>query len=204
MQRKIKNFIFLILILILIIILSKILFFKNISNCSEINDYTFFKFFSNKVSTYQINEDSTKYEFNVKYDNIDFKSINILNTVDKDKNMYEKIAPGTHGDFDIVLNANKNLKYKIIFKSKSDKPENLKFIAYIENKIIAEASTLDELSLYLNGYIEKNKNLNIKIYWYWNYENAENTELTDIQDTEDSKKIGKYQFEVYAYGEQIS
>lgn len=199
MQKKIKKNISFIVIFILIIILLKIFFSTNLIKNSKIDDYAFLKFFSKGISKQEVNN-IEKYEFNVKYNNINFKSIELLNTVDKEKIIYEKIAPGTSGNFNIILDSNKDLKYKIVFKSINEKPKNLKFIAYREDKIIAETTTLEELSDYLDGNILKNKKVNIKIYWYWDYEN---NKLADIQDTKDSQKIKKYQFDVYVYGEQI-
>lgn len=204
MQKKVRKIIFLILILVLIIVLFQILFLKDVSLDYEINDYTFFKFFSNKISANAESKDVNNYEFKVKYNNIDFKLINILNTVDKEKSMYKKIAPGTKGSFDIVLNSNKNLKYKIIFKSINEKPENLRFVAYIDEKNVANTDNLEDLSNYLYGYILKDEKISVKIEWYWNYENENNIEESDIKDTEDARKIEKYQFEIYTYGEQIS
>ena len=203
MKEKIKTFIILSLIFILIIFLIKIFFFKEFTNIQEINDYTFFRLFSNGISKQEKIEESNTYEFNVRYNNIDFKSIGLLGTVDKEKLIYEKIAPGTSGSFNIILDSNRNLKYKIIFESINEKPQNLNFIALENEKVLGNAKTLDELSQYLIGNMSQNGKINITINWSWNYENKETSELNDIQDTEDSKKIEKYQFNVYALGEQI-
>lgn len=202
MQKKFKKIIVIISIIIIIIIIFKTIYSKNILQNSKMNDYTFLKFFSSKTSEKISKKESIEYEFDVKYNNIDFKSINLLNTVDKEKLLYEKIAPGTSGNFNIVIDSNKNLKYKIIFNSKNEKPQNLKFIAYIDSKIVAETETLEKLSQYLTGNIVKNKKVNIKIYWYWKYEEDKNTEETDIQDTEDAKKIEQYKFDIITVGEQ--
>lgn len=204
MKRKIKNVTILSLVFILIIFLIKMFFFKEFTNVQEVNDYTFFKFFSSGISKQDKIEVLNEYEFKVKYNNMEFKSIDLLGTVDKEKLVYEKIAPGTSGYFNIVLDSNKNLKYKVIFESINEKPKNLKFIALQNEKVLGEANTLDELSRYLEGNIIKNENVNITINWYWNYENKENIELMDIQDTEDSKRIEKYQFNIYTYGNQVS
>ena len=47
----------------------------------------------------------------------------------------------------------------------------------------------------------KKEKIKINIQWYWNFEN--NKANSDIQDTEDSKKIKRYQFNLYALGEEI-
>lgn len=203
MKEKIKIFIILSFIFILIIFLIKIFFFKEFLNIQKIDDYTFFKIFSNGVSKQESTKQLNKYEFKVKYNNINFKAVNLSTTVDKEKIVNEKIAPGTSGNFNIILDSNENFKYRVIFESINEKPKNLVFLALENEKVLGQANTLEELSQYLEGNISKNKKVNITINWYWNYENKENSKLTDIQDTEDSKRIKKYQFNIYAYGEQI-
>ena len=52
------------------------------------------------------------------------------------------------------------------------------------------------------NYKSKKISLGVKINIdYWNFEN--NKANSDIQDTEDSKKIKRYQFNLYALGEEI-
>lgn len=124
-------------------------------------------------------------------------------TIDKKTLVYEKIAPGTSGNFDILLESNQNLKYKIEFYSMNDKPKNLNFKAFNNDRLLGEANTLEELSKDLSGFIKKNEKINITIYWYWNFENEDNKENTDIQDTKDSENIKKYQFNISTLGEEI-
>lgn len=201
MKEKIKRLIVLILIFILIIFYIKIFYFKNSLNIQGINNYIFFKIISNEISQTKNKNEENKYEFKVSYKDINLKSINLLTTANKEKIVYEKIAPGTKGSFNIILNSDKKLKYKIIFESISEKPQNLNFIASENEKVLGCANTLEELSQYLEGNIQKNKKVNITINWYWNYENKENIKLSDIQDTKDSKIIKKYQFNIYTLGE---
>lgn len=124
-------------------------------------------------------------------------------TIDKKTLVYEKIAPGTSGNFDILLESNQNLKYKIEFYSMNDKPKNLNFKAFNNDRLLGEANTLEELSKDLSGFIKKNEKINITIYWYWNFENEDNKEYTDIQDTKDSENIKKYQFNISTLGEEV-
>lgn len=133
---------------------------------------------------------------------MDFKSIDLSETIDKETLVYEKIAPGTSGSFNILLDSNQNLKYKIEFNSINEKPHNLNFRALRNEEILGEANTLEELSEKLTGYINQNEKINITINWYWNYESEENQEDTDIQDTKDSENIKRYQFNVCALGEE--
>ena len=148
-------------------------------------------------------EDHKIYKFKVNYKNMDFKSIDLSETMDKETMIYEKIAPGTRGNFNILLDSNQNLKYKIEFNSINKKPSNLNFRALKNGEILGEANTLEELSEKLTGYINKDEKIDITINWYWNFENEQGQEYTDIQDTKDSENIKRYQFGVYALGEEI-
>ena len=115
---------------------------------------------------------------------MDFKTIDLAETIDKKTLVEEKIAPGTSGSFNISLASNQNLNYKIEFNSKNEKPKNLNFKASKNEQILGEANTLEELSKNLTGFINKNEKIDIKINWYWAYESKENLEDTDIQEFE--------------------
>lgn len=206
MKSKKKIIFKLILILILIILFIIIFFSKNSMNIDKFDDFLFIKIFSNGISqtnNIENNNNEKIYNFKISYKDLDFKSLNLVDTIDKNTLIYEKIAPGTSGSFNILLYSNQNLKYRIEFHSINDKPKNLKFMALKNNQILEETNTLEELSRKLVGYINKDENINITIKWYWNYEDKKNEEATDIQDTKDSEKIKKYQFDVYALGEEI-
>ena len=193
-----------ILVLILIFLFLKIFFLKESSNIRKNDDFLFLKLFSNgeTLSKGITNSESQKiYNFKIDYKNLDFKSIDLADTIDKKTLVYEKIAPGTSGSFNIVLNSNQNLKYKIEFNSMNEKPYNLKFEVLKNEELLLEANTLEELSEKLTGDINKDEKIDFKINWYWNYEG--DTEISDIQDTKDAENIKKYQFNLYALGEEI-
>lgn len=216
MKNKKKIILKLILILILIILFLKIFFLKGLSNVQKIDDFLFLKLFSNGESLPKITQNSENcsirsedgkyqkvYNFKIDYKNMDFKSINLAETIDKKTLIYEKIAPGTSGSFNILLDSNQSLKYKIEFNSVNEKPYNLNFRALKNEEMLGEANTLEELSEKLTGYINQNEKINITINWYWNFENKQKQEDTDIQDTKDSENIKKYQFNVHALGEEV-
>ena len=170
--------------LILILLFVKICFSKDISKLKTIDDFFFVKFFSNGVSTTNHVKNKQKiFSFKIGCNNMNFQSINLSETIDEEKNLYKKIAPGTRGNFNILLNSNQNLKYKIEFNSINEKPQNLKFIALKNGQMIGEKNTLEDLSDLLIGHINKNEKINITIKWYWNFESEENKEYTDMQDT---------------------
>lgn len=206
----------LILILILVILFIKIFFLKNLSKIQKSDDFLFLKLLSkgsyidyqNNNNDYLISQNNKGYEkvykFKINYKNMDFKSIDLSKTIDKETLIYEKIAPGTSGNFNILLDSNQNLKYRIEFESINEKPKNLNFIALNNEKLLGESDTLEGLSEKLIGYINKNENINITIKWYWNFENEQDKENTDIQDTKDSENMETYKFNVYTVGEEIA
>ena len=192
------SIILLISITIIIILNSNIKLFQS-------DDYIFLKIFQKINNENKIDYDNTEIEenyiFKVDLKNIDIKQIDLMKTVDKNTCLNKKIAPGTSGNFNILLETNKDSKYKIYFQSVNEKPQNLYFKAIKDGKEIAKTQTLEELSEKLDGNIAKKEKIKINIQWYWNFEN--NKANSDIQDTEDSKKIKRYQFNLYALGEEI-
>ena len=198
---KNKNIKRLMIVIILIFLIFKIvcsnLKFDSIKN----DDFLFLKFLVNgqKDSIDNLNQKSI-YKFNVDYKDMNLKSINLLDSVDKTTFVYEKIAPGSRGEFEIELNSNQNLIYRIEFKSNNAKPQNLNFKVFKDNVFLDEANTLEELSESMKGDINKNKKIVYKIKWYWEFQNSQDLEKVDIQDTNDAKKINRYNFDVYTYG----
>lgn len=198
---KNKNIKRLMIVIILIFLIFKIvcsnLKFDSIKN----DDFLFLKFLVNgqKDSIDNLNQKSI-YKFNVDYKDMNLKSINLLDSVDKTTFVYEKIAPGSRGEFEIELNSNQNLIYRIEFKSNNAKPQNLNFKVLKDNVFLDEANTLEKLSESMKGNINKNQKIIYKIEWYWEFQNSQDLEKVDIQDTNDAKKINRYNFDVYTYG----
>ena len=198
---KNKNIKRLIIVIILIFLIFKIvcsnLKFDSIKN----DDFLFLKFLASgqKDSIDNLNQKSI-YKFNVDYKDMKLKSINLLDSADKTTFVYEKIAPGSKGEFEIELNSNQNLKYRIEFKSNNAKPQNLNFKVFNDNVFLDEANTLEKLSESMKGNINKNQKIIYKIEWYWEFQNSHELEKVDIQDTNDAKNINQYNFDVYTYG----
>ena len=201
MKNKIKILkLFIIVILVIIVIIV----FNSKINLFQSDDYIFLKIFQKTIDqskdTYNTKKEEN-YVFKVSFKSIDIKQIDLIKTVNKNTYVNEKIAPGTSGSFNILLEANKNSKYKINFISVNEKPQNLHFKALKDEEEIVKADTLEKLSEKLEGNINKKESIKIEIQWYWDFEN--NKTNSDIQDTEDSKKIKRYQFNLYALGEEI-
>lgn len=132
--------------------------------------------------------------FHVQYKNTKMKAINLTDTVDNETLVYEKIAPGTSGGFEILLNANQNMSYKIEFESKNEKPNNLQFYTKEGGK---RYSTLEELGENLTGEILENEEEIVPIYWEWKYETNQEQ---NKQDTLEAKKMREYHFLIYVQG----
>ena len=198
---KNKNIKRLIIVIILIFLIFKIvcsnLKFDSIKN----DDFLFLKFLASgqKDSIDNLNQKSI-YKFNVDYKDMKLKSINLLDSADKTTFVYEKIAPGSKGEFEIELNSNQNLKYRIEFKSNNAKPQNLNFKVFNDNVFLDEANTLEKLSESMKGNINKKQKIIYKIECYWEFQNSHDLEKIDIQDTNDAKNINQYNFDVYTYG----
>ena len=208
-KQKIKVTIIVIIILIICIFLLQNLEPKN--NKFQ-DDIIFFKLFNlgnnrsnTNIKTKKLlltndepeitNEEVFKlpeYIFNVTYKNTDFKDVKLANTINKNTLINEKIAPGTSGAFEILLETNEKISYEIKFKSKNDKPQNLVF--EIEGKD-RKYKKLEDMEKELKGEITENKR--IIINWQWEYEK---NKTEDKQDTKDGEKLTKYNFTIYAIG----
>ena len=174
---------------ILIFILLTSFFIKIKSkNVKSFDDILFLKLFGNDIISQNLkseNKNQNKFEFDVKFKNTKLKNVDLLDTINQEKNVNEKIAPGTNGNFSIILKSNKNANYKIQFESYNQKPVNLRFKAFCDGEIIStEKNSLEELSENLDGNIKKNEIKIIIVNWFWDYENDGNKNA-DIQDTED-------------------
>lgn len=189
-------------IISILIILSLIIFLFQIRKKPKDlfqDELIFFKLFSsgeekNKdILELKSQTNLLSYEFKVSYKNVDFKEINLTDTINPNTLIREKIAPGTKGEFEIFLQANQKINYRIKFKSKNEKPKNLSFqIKGKERKYIR----LEDMEPELMGEMMGNKK--ITILWEWEYQ-KDNTQ--DTQDTKDGEKIKQYHFTIYAIGE---
>lgn len=191
-----------ILIMILVFILGIFLLFQNKKNFDSNfqDEIIFFKLFSSKRSsnnitklTTQVNQEYQQYKFQVSFRNIEFKDVNLLDTIKKDTLIHEKIAPGTKGAFEIILETSEKIHYQIKFESKNKKPENLVF--QIEGKD-RKYKRLEEMEAELQGEIKKNKR--VVINWKWEYET---NEIQNWQDTKDGEMIKQYNFIIYVIAE---
>lgn len=164
------------------------------------DDILFLKSFGKEsgiVKQTENEQEDKQYVFKMNCKNTDFKNVDLLKTVDRKTLVNEKIAPGVEGEFQIVLEANEDTNYNIIFQSKNSKPKNLKF-ENVETK--TQKENLEDLNSELTGRLKENEKKIITIHWAWQYEN---TEEENQQDTLDGKNIQEYQFTIYANGQSV-
>ena len=196
-------------VMIIMIFMCIILFIINFMRYEFLQeDLLFFQFFNSKEQSEsilhkekeEIEESSGKETkikviyFDMKNQNKTLKALNLKDTVNNKTLVYEKIAPGTSGRFDILLTSNKDLNYKIEFESKSEKPTNLQFYTSENGK---SYHTLEELGEDLTGMVLRKEEKTIPVYWKWEYEISEEQ---NKQDTLEAEKIREYHFLIYVQG----
>ena len=135
------------------------------------------------------------------------QSVDLLSTYNNETLIDNKVAPGTSGSFNIIIDATGSevgVDYKVKFLNETEKPQNLIFI-YNDN----EYATIQELQEDLSGTInadEDNKTRTITINWKWQYETGENENeinQNDIIDTQNAKDFENYTFDINVIGTQV-
>ena len=135
------------------------------------------------------------------------KNVDLLSTYNNETLIDNKVAPGTSGSFNIIIDATGSevgVDYKVKFLNESEKPQNLIF-SYNDNKY----KTIQELQENLSGTInanEDNKTRTITINWERQYETGENEneiKQNDIIDTQNAKDFENYTFDINVIGTQV-
>ncbi|MCI8412066.1 MAG: hypothetical protein HFJ40_06540 [Clostridia bacterium] len=147
------------------------------------------------------------WDFKVNGQTKQVQTINLNSTYDNQTLEGNKIAPGTSGSFNIIVDASDTkvgINYKIEFLNEINKPTNLKFI-YDNVKYNSVTDLEDRLSgsIYAN---EENKEKILNIKWIWDYETGNNEEEisnNDIIDTKDAINMKNYTFDINISGSQI-
>ena len=135
------------------------------------------------------------------------QNVNLLSTYNNETLINNKVAPGTSGSFNIVVDATGTevgVDYRIQFLNESEKPQNLIF-TYDDQQY----TTIQELEKDLSGTInanDENKTRTITINWEWQYETGENENeinQNDKIDTNNAKQLENYTFDIYVTGTQV-
>ena len=147
------------------------------------------------------------WDFKVNGQKEEVQTISLGSTYDSSTLVNGKIAPGTEGNFQIIVDATGSdvgIDYKIKFTDETTKPANLKF--YYQE---VEYNSILELGDALSGTInadDGNKSKTFDIKWKWNYETGSNpTEIAsnDKIDTQNAQEITNYEFDVIVSGTQV-
>ena len=148
-----------------------------------------------------------RWSFKVNGQDEEVQTINLASTCNNETLIDNKIAPGTEGNFKIIVDgtgSDVGIDYSIKFENESTKPQNLKF-KYDEK----EYNSIAELQEDLTGTINTNdpeKTKTLSIDWKWAYETGENVEeiaQNDKIDTQNAKSISNYTFDVIVSGTQV-
>ncbi|MCF0125335.1 MAG: hypothetical protein HUJ68_06200 [Clostridia bacterium] len=152
------------------------------------------------------------WNFKVNGNEEQMQEIELLSTYNNETLVDNKIAPGTTGKFNIIVDATGSevgANYIVQIKSNSKKPQNLKFVYDGKKYDIDNEKEAQELADSISGIItanDENKQRTITIGWVWEYQtgNTEDEKLqNDLIDTKDSKEIQDYTFTVSVIGNQV-
>lgn len=133
------------------------------------------------------------------------ENIKLSNTYNQSKLTANKIAPGTNGSFDIVLDAtgaDVAIDYAVTFDNLVNKPTNMKFTYAGVTK-----SSLKDLESLLKGRItlDDSRIKTLTIEWSWDYatgNDASSISANDAIDTNDSGKT--FSFDTVVTGIQVN
>ena len=151
--------------------------------------------------------DIASWSFKVNENDEKLQTISLKSTMNNSSLLYNKIAPGTQGEFNIKLDAtglDVGINYVIKFENESQKPTNLKFT--YDGKTY---NSLTNLQQDLTGIInanDENKVKTLTIGWNWKYETgntAQEIAANDLVDTQNAKQMSNYTFDVIVSGTQV-
>lgn len=146
-----------------------------------------------------------KWAFKIDKGSSETKEIKLENIINPETLVDGKIAPGTAGTIQIVLDgtgAEVGIDYDVKFKNEKNKPTNLTFIYNgVTYKSLSEINTITGNI----PYNDENRTREIIIPWRWEYENGETSKeiaTNDEIDTQDANTISEFTFELVATGTQ--
>lgn len=157
---------------------------------------TYAKYITSENATGQA--EVAKWAFEIVKDGEQMKKINLADTVDNNKLVNGKIAPGTTGTISIGVDATGaevDMEFTLEFANEQNKPKNMTFI-YMGK----EYKSLSEIKM--SGTIahnEKDRINQLIVVWDWRYETGINEEeklANNIRDTQDANTIEEYTFDI--------
>lgn len=148
-----------------------------------------------------------RWSFKVNGKSEEVQTINLASTCNNETLINNKIAPGTEGAFNIIIDgtgSDVGIEYNVKFENEMNKPQNLKFM-YNEETY----NSITELEDILTGVINanaKNKVTTLTVNWEWEYETGENENeilANDKIDTQNAQDITNYTFDIIVSGTQV-
>ena len=147
------------------------------------------------------------WSFKVNGQKEEVQTIQLVSTCNNETLINNKIAPGTSGSFNIIVDgtgSDVGINYNIKFTNESTKPNNLKF-TYDGQEFNSIADLESDLSGVINAN-DENKQKTITIHWEWPYETGNSqSEIAqnDKIDTQNAQEIANYTFNVIVSGTQV-
>ena len=147
------------------------------------------------------------WDFKVNGQSEQVEEIRLASTYNNQTLVNNKIAPGTSGSFNIIVDASGSevgINYKVQFLNEIQTPTNMVF--YYQNEKYDNLTALnDKISgtIFANG---GERQIPIEIDWHWPYETGETPEeieMNDRIDTEEAKGNTDYLFDVLITGTQV-
>ena len=136
------------------------------------------------------------------------EEINLASTCNNETLVNNKIAPGTTGSFNIIVDATGSdvgINYNITFTEEENKPANLKFF-YNEQEYNSIKDLEEDLSGTIDANDDEGKSRTLNIKWEWLYETGSTEEeinANDLKDTIDGTNLENYTFDVVVTGTQV-
>ena len=151
--------------------------------------------------------DIAKWDFSVNGNGTTVQTISLAESYDESTLVNGKIAPGTSGSFDIIIDAGGSdvgVDYSVSFLNETNKPTNLKF-KYGN----VESNTLQGLTSALTGTIDadaQTKEELLTVEWFWDYETGTGNQIAanDVIDTNEGIADLNYTFDVAVTGTQVT
>ena len=148
-----------------------------------------------------------RWNFKVNGQTEEMATIKLLDTYDESTLINGKIAPGTSGSFDFVIDATGSevgVKYSVDFKNETNKPTNLKF--KYQDRVFDQIEELEEIFTGMIDANDTNRTRTLTVEWEWAYETGKTEEevmANDKIDTSDALSVLDYSFDVVVTGKQV-
>lgn len=134
-------------------------------------------------------------------------TISLADTISDSTIKENRIAPGTNGDFTIVVDATGSevdLDYTVELLEETNKPQNLKF-SYNGNvyNSLSELISSEEMFSGKIGHADQEMKKEMFVEWEWPYESYDDQgNILDDIDMQDGESISNYEFTLKINGTQ--